>query len=491
MDPQDLLLAERYALDSAIARGGMATVWRARDEVLARTVAVKVLHPHLSDDESFLERFRREAYAAARLTHPNVVSIYDTGFDHDEHGGERHYIVMEYCGGGTVSDLVRRAGGRLPTEEIAEVGIAICDALEYAHASGIIHRDIKPANVLRGETGTIKVGDFGIAKAATEAGDITTTGTILGTVTYLSPEQARGEEPDARSDLYSLGVVLYELLVGRVPFEGDSQVATALKHVNEAPTAPRAIVPTLPREFEAVVMRALAKDPDDRFASAGEMRDALFSAGGRSGTTMMRIPARVGAPPQQQTRSEMRWLVPVLVLIVLAIAAVIVVPNLVAEEDDEPTDGGDRSAPTSLPPIDIVQGTSFDPDGDETEHEDEVALSFDNDRSTGWTTEDYSTPFSDQKSGVGVLFDLGSVKEVANVEVRTETPGAAVEIRVADSAPGSIEDTDVVGEVDSLENGTIELDSPTESQFWLIWITELPNGDVGTAQISEVDLFGE
>jgi serine/threonine protein kinase len=488
---EDLLLAERYALDSAIARGGMATVWRARDEVLARTVAVKVLHPHLSDDESFLERFRREAYAAARLTHPNIVSIYDTGFDRDEHGGERHYIVMEYCGGGTIADLVRRAGGRLPTEEVADIGIAICDALEYAHAAGIVHRDIKPANVLRSETGALKVGDFGIAKAATESRDITTTGTILGTVTYLSPEQARGEEPDARSDVYSLGVVIYELLVGRVPFQGDSQVATALMHVNERPPAPRAIVPGISREIEAVVMRALAKDPEDRYSSAGEMRDALFAAGGRSSTSVMRVPARANVPSAPVSRSEMRWLVPVLLLIAMAIAAVAFLPNLLTEEEDEPPSSGDRTTSANLPPIDIIEGSSFDPDGDGAEHEEEVALTFDSDRSTGWSTEDYSSPFSEQKSGVGILLDLGTAKEVASLDIRTETPGMSLEIRAADSAPSSVEETDVVAEADPLENGTIKLDEPAKSRFWLLWITRLPNEDVGSAQISEVNLFGD
>jgi eukaryotic-like serine/threonine-protein kinase len=492
MEPGPLLLAERYALGSAIARGGMATVWRARDEVLARTVAVKILHPHLSDDESFLERFRREAYAAARLTHPNIVSIYDTGFDRDEHGGERHYIVMEHCGGGTLSDLAKQAGGKLPAEDVADIGIAICDALEYAHAAGIVHRDIKPANVLRSDGGGIKVGDFGIAKAATEARDITTTGTILGTVTYLSPEQARGEEPDARSDLYSLGVVLYELLVGRVPFQGESQVATALMHVNQAPKPLRSVIPSVPKEIESVVMRALAKDADDRFASAGEMRDALFASGGRSGTVVMRgatRPAVVEAP--LPSRSEMRWLIPVLAVILLAVAAVIVVPDLVGQEEDDAARSPNGEAAATLPPIDIVQATSFDPEGDGTEHEEEVAFTFDNDRTTGWTTEDYETAFSDQKSGVGILYDLGSAKEVARLEIRTESPGLTIEIRTADTEPASADDTQLAGEAVAFEGGDLELDAPTESQFWLLWITKLPNDDVGTAQIAEVDLFGE
>ena len=388
-----------------------------------------------------------------------------------------------------------RAGGRLPVEEVADIGIAISDALEYAHAAGIVHRDIKPANVLRSEAGTIKVGDFGIAKAATQTGDITTTGTILGTVTYLSPEQARGEEPDARSDLYSLGVVLYELLVGKVPFAGDSQVATALMHVNENPSPPRTIVPGISREMETVVMRALSKDPADRFASAGEMRDALFSVGGRSGTSVMRATARPGPgpvpAPTSASRSEMRWLVPVILLILVAVAAVLVLDNLVAEDEEPPPAASNGDGNAALPPFDIVQGTSFDPDGDNTEHEEEIPMTFDNDRATVWTTEDYSTSFSAQKSGVGILLDLGSPREVAELDVRTATPGIDIEIRASEETPTAVEETNVVGEAEAFEGGAIELDSPTESQFWLVWITRFPNEDVGSAQISEIELYGE
>lgn len=492
MSDQSLHLAERYLLHSAVARGGMATVWRARDEVLARLVAVKILHPHLSDDEAFLERFRREAYAAARLTHPNIVSIYDTGFDRDEHDGERHYIVMEYCGGGTLVGLAERAGGRLPPESVIEIGIAICDALEYAHAAGIVHRDIKPANVLRSDAGTVKVGDFGIAKAATDAGDITTTGTILGTVTYLSPEQARGDEPDARSDIYSLGIVLYELLVGRAPFKGESQVATALMHVNEAPPPPRSLVPTIPRDLETVIMRSLAKDPADRFGSAGELRDALFALGGRSHTSVLRTPAPAPQEHEHVSRSELRWLWPVLFLVAVAVVSVLVLPGVF--EGEEQADGGgagDQDRQTRGLPIEIVEASSFDPEGDGSEHEEDVGSAFDGDPATAWQTESYSTSFSEQKSGVGLMFDLGSAKEVAGIELQTPTPGFTLEVHAADSLPTDTGQTDMVARAsDVSETQTIELDEPTASQYWLLWVTRLPGSDTGSMEISEVRFRG-
>src|SRR5688572_4602157 len=272
-------IAGRYVLEEPIARGGMATVWKARDEVLARFVALKILDRDLAQDPAFLERFRTEALAAARLAHPNIVQTYDTGEDEGGH----HFIVMEYCPGGTLQDLVKREGA-LPPERAVALVAHICDAIAYAHRHEVVHRDIKPGNVLVGIDGSVKVGDFGIAKAAFASKDVTTTGKILGTVTYLSPEQARGEEPDGRSDIYSLGVVLFELLTGRPPFEAESPVATAMHHLKSEPPGPRAVKGNIPRALDAVVLRSLEKDPDARFSTADEMRRALESACAPSGT---------------------------------------------------------------------------------------------------------------------------------------------------------------------------------------------------------------
>ncbi|MDQ3752096.1 MAG: protein kinase, partial [Actinomycetota bacterium] len=278
MTPETVTLAGRYALESRIAAGGMGTVWRARDQVLARTVAVKILHPALSEDELFIERFRREAFAAARLTHPDIVAIYDTGHEaaFDDHT-DRHYIVMEYCPGGTLKDSLRQAGPFTPGRAL-ELGSRVCGALGYAHSKGVVHRDVKPENVLLSEDGDLKVADFGIAKAAFALSDLTSTGVILGTVTHISPEQAQGEEPDARSDLYAVGVLLYELLAGHPPFQAETEIATAMQHVNMAPPSLRSLRADVPKRVESVVFKALAKNPGDRYPSAEEMRSALEMA---------------------------------------------------------------------------------------------------------------------------------------------------------------------------------------------------------------------
>ncbi|HXF71003.1 MAG TPA: Stk1 family PASTA domain-containing Ser/Thr kinase [Actinomycetota bacterium] len=259
------LLAGRYRLEGPIGSGGMAQVHRGTDTVLGRPVAIKILSPRYAGDAEFVARFRREAQAAARLNHPNVVGVYDTGSDDGT-----HYIVMEYVEGRTLADFLAR-DGRLPAERAVELAEAVCRALAVAHAQGVIHRDVKPGNIMVTRDGRVKVMDFGIARLADGADTVAQTAAVLGTASYLSPEQARGEPVDARSDLYSLGVVLYEMLTGRPPFTGDSPVAVAFKHVNEAPTPPSKLAPDVPPDLEAVVMRCLAKNPANRYASAEEL----------------------------------------------------------------------------------------------------------------------------------------------------------------------------------------------------------------------------
>ncbi|GDX32645.1 serine/threonine protein kinase [Actinomycetes bacterium] len=271
------MLGDRYEIGEVIGRGGMAEVHEGRDLRLGRRVAVKILRPDLARDPSFQARFRREAQSAAALNHPNIVAVYDTGEDTLMGEGESAvivpYIVMEYVDGMTLRQLLA-SGRRLLPERALEISAGVLSALDYAHRHGIVHRDIKPANVMLTRTGDVKVMDFGIARAMNDTNTATMTAaqSVMGTAQYLSPEQARGEVVDARSDLYSASVLLYELLTGKPPFTGDSPVSIAYQHVSEMPTPPSQVDPGVTQEVDAVVLRALAKSPNDRYQTAAEFR---------------------------------------------------------------------------------------------------------------------------------------------------------------------------------------------------------------------------
>lgn len=257
-------LANRYTILEHIGGGGMADVYRAHDKLLDRSVAVKVLRPQFTNDDEFVTRFRREAQAAARLSHPNIVNMYDVGRDEDT-----DYIVMEYISGETLKEKIQREGP-LPVEQAIRIAIEIAEALEHAHQNNLIHCDIKPHNILVTRSGRIKVTDFGIARAVTSA-TMTHTGTIIGSVHYFSPEQAKGSAIGAKSDIYSLGVVLYEMLTGEVPFSGETSVGIALKHLQEDPKPLQEMNAAIPPLAEAVVLKAMAKEPEARFESSTEM----------------------------------------------------------------------------------------------------------------------------------------------------------------------------------------------------------------------------
>jgi eukaryotic-like serine/threonine-protein kinase len=260
---------ERYRLDHKIGSGGMADVWLAEDTELDRSVAIKILHDRFAQDKEFVQRFQREAQSAAGLQHPNVVGIFDRGVFRDT-----YFIAMEYVDGPSLKDLVK---GGMDVKDAIDFTRQILAAARFAHRKGIVHRDLKPQNVLIDAEGRVRVADFGIARAG-ENSDITATGSVMGTAQYISPEQAQGKPTTPRSDIYSIGVILYEALTGRVPFEGESAVAVALKQVSEAPRRPSAINPNIPPALDAVVMRALAKDPDARFKDADAFLRALDAA---------------------------------------------------------------------------------------------------------------------------------------------------------------------------------------------------------------------
>ena len=284
-------LGSRYRVEARIGTGGMADVFRGFDPVLHRTVAIKVLNARFASDESFVDRFRREAQAAARLNHPNIVGVFDHGSDDGT-----QYIVMEFIEGRTLADAL--GAGRRPTPaQAAEIARHICDALAAAHAQGVIHRDIKPANIMVTRDGTVKVMDFGIARLVSGPETAPQTSAVLGTAAYLSPEQAQGQPVDARTDIYSLGTVLYEMLAGRPPFAGESPVAIAYKQVNEPPVPPSQINPDVPPSLDAVVMRALAKNPANRYQTAREFADDLDRV--REGRPVLATPLLPGGEATQ------------------------------------------------------------------------------------------------------------------------------------------------------------------------------------------------
>ncbi len=298
-------LGGRYEVGEVIGVGGMAEVHRGRDTRLGRPVAVKLLRSDLARDPSFQARFRREAQSAASLNYPKIVAIYDTGEDHfdgDPTRTAQPYIVMELVEGETLREIVK-SGRRLMPQRVAEIGSGILAALDYSHRHGIVHRDIKPGNVMLTATGQVKVMDFGIARAvADSAATMTQTSSVLGTAQYLSPEQARGEKVDARSDLYSTGCLLYEMLVGKPPFTGDSPVAVAYQHVQEQPIPPSQVDADLPAGFDSVILTALAKDPAARYQTAAEMKADLDRLATGDAPTRTVAPVPVAAAAMDSTQ---------------------------------------------------------------------------------------------------------------------------------------------------------------------------------------------
>lgn len=474
-------LAGRYLLEAEIASGGMGTVWRGRDEVLGRRVAVKILHDRLAHDPGLLERFRLEAVAAARLSHPAVVRVFDTGIDDGT-----CYIVMELFEGTTAQQMLADEGP-LPPAEAARIVRGALRGLAHAHREGIVHRDVKPSNILVDDSGLVKVTDFGIAKAAFAGGDLTTTGDLLGTAMYLSPEQVSGREVDARSDVYSAGLVLFELVTGRPPFEADTHMATATMRLTRDPVLPRALRPGISRSLESVVVKALARDPGDRFQTAEEMSEALerWSPPGDE-------KRRASVPDGRlEAFSFLRgWiLVPLMLvaLVALGFGSFIVVRELL-QGGEAAVSGGERARP-----LDIVRAASFDPSpGDEEEHDGELPHAVDEDPVTYWTTEGYNSPeLGGRKEGVGLVLDLGEPQTATRVRIRTNLTGWAFRLYAAADLGGDPLVSSEGQETFNAEAETVTVSfEPVETRYLMLWIIELaPTEDGYRAHVNQVDVF--
>jgi serine/threonine protein kinase len=489
------VLSGRYRLESKLGSGGMSTVYLALDEVLDRPVAVKLLHREISEEADQLERFRREARAAARLSHPNLVGVIDAGEDDG-----RPYIVFEYIQGRTLKRRLQEEG-RLPVDEAVAYAIEIGRGLTAAHARKLVHRDVKPQNVLIDPDGRAKVTDFGIARSLEQQG-MTATGRVLGTTDYVSPEQAMGEDVDERSDVYSLGVVLYEMLTGDVPFRAETQVGVAMKHVNEPMPDVQTRRPEVSAAVASVVDRATTKDPRDRYSTVAEMvRDleqTLEVEAARRGGTSGEATSVLDSVPAHRRRLGGRRRISgpgiALAIVVLALAAAAVI---LASRLDLSGDGGGSSGGGSTEVrLSGDAASEFDPEGDQRETGTEQLAIDSNPTGTAWSTEHYDTPdFGGLKDGVGLTIDTGDAVAAKSMAIRALTPGYDAEIyEVNGSPPSSLSSwgRPVAAIRDGKDSETVALPGKPAKSF-LIWITKAPpaKDDPGRYQmeISDVRIF--
>jgi len=502
-----VLLGGRYRLDELLASGGMAQEWLGTDEVLRRAIALKILHQHLAADETFVTRFRHEAIAVAKLSHPSIVNVYDTCSDD---GIEA--IVMELVRGQTLRQ--RLDDGALDPWVAANIAAQVAGALAVAHAAGLVHRDIKPANILLSQDGRVKVGDFGIAKAA-ESADLTQEGSFLGTAKYLAPEQIEGNPVDGRTDLYSLGVVLYEMLCGRVPFEADTASATALARLHNDPQRPRLVRAGVPRELEAITMRLLARDPAGRFPTATDVRAALLGAGADDraaavdNTASQSLPTPPPPPPLPGTvpgrtppggspvrfrDSERRWLVPTLLVVLVAVS--LGVAGLLIKGSGESLFGntGTDDTPDSTVQepqaegVPVAHVVDFDPKGGDGEHSNETGNVVDGDPETAWSSESYDSPeWGGLKDGVGLISELDQPTNLSALEFDTPSTGWQAEVYVAERAGDTLADWgDPVATFDQSGDGTARTTFDAEAGAVLLWFTRA--GDNGKIVVEDVRL---
>lgn len=539
-------LAGRYRMVTLIARGGMAEVWEGYDEVLSRPIAIKVLRADLTADEVFLERFRREAITAARLAHPGIVATFDTGVDQGT-----AFIVMELVRGQNLRQLLDQEG-RIAPWRATSIAAQMADALAHSHHAGLVHRDVKPANVLIVDDDSpyprVKVTDFGIAKAGMYAGaDLTRTGMVLGTPKYLSPEQIRGGDPDARADLYSLGVVLYEMLVGAPPFVGDNDMATALAHLSERVPHPSASVRGIPADLDRLVVDLLAKAPAKRPQTASEVRDRLDelvpsrpvpslvwagdltptrllgrrrnhevgdrtregssdgwsgAPGDRSGDGQVRDgsgrgrggpgrasqgggsgPRRGADDPRRHLRSERAAGLVVLALVVIGI---VVAASLLSNDGSSKTRSDPDSKVTPIEGVTVYMVDDRPPDNPGDTH-----LAFDGNPATFWATDQYRTPtFSGLYPGIGLAIQLRSSATLRTLAVTSATKGWSAQAYVSDTPVASGQSVTAWGQptgtqTDISGNVTLSLGG-RKGRYVLLWITNL--GPADQAEVAELQV---
>jgi eukaryotic-like serine/threonine-protein kinase len=489
----------RYRLEARIGAGGMSTVYRALDGTLERQVAIKLMNREVASDSDQLERFRREARAVAQLSHPHVVGVIDAGEDDG-----RPYIVLEYVEGETLKDRIRRLG-RLPITEAVAYAIEIARALGAAHSRHIVHRDVKPQNVLIDQEGSAKVTDFGIARTLEEDG-LTADGRVLGTTDYVSPEQALGQHVNGQSDLYSLGVVLYEMLTGEVPFKGENQVAVAMKHVREEMPDVQDKRPEVSAALAAVIDTATAKHQEDRYADDAELiadlEDVLAIEAARSGaatgevTSVLRtLPTRAQRRVPFRLRHPAALVAVLLLALVVAAAAAVFVINRTHHGSGKLPQTPPQAAPTQ---VSLCNSCAHDynplaPVGPKNQHPGEVGLAIDNLRSTAWTTEVYYNGL--QKAGVGIYVDASPGVNARSMILDTATPGYAVTIYARRTAPDPNSfDPGPQGWVNvgaaPYVHGTQTIKLSTGAiryRFYLVWITSL--GAHNQVAVNEIALY--
>jgi serine/threonine protein kinase len=474
------LLAERYELSEQVASGGMTSVWRGHDRVLGRDVVVKVLHPELAADPSFRARFHEEAVNAARLTHPNIVALYDTGEQ-----GDIAYVVMELVNGPTLREALGRHGP-LPPSRAARLSLEVSAALDYAHQAGVCHGSLKPGNILLAEDGTVKVADFSIARAATED-DPGRTGEVLGADGYLAPEVVSGDDADGRADVYGLGACLYEMLTGRPPGVDPSSTIP-----------PRALRAGVPRDLDTIVRQAMAADPGDRFQTVQAMAAALSrSASGAESAPadeLFHVPPAPTGPEVTPSRGFLRhegrllgW-----VLALVAVAAVLVAVGLTLAKDDLGNlFGPDRPSKTpgtqattaGSSPIRGIVGAPYDPEGDGSEHDGDAPNAVDGNTATIWRTDRYKTAaLGGLKTGVGFVLTLDTPKDARQLKLTLTAAGADLTVYATndDTIPDTLQGgwRELGTADDAAEQLTVRLPGGPQRHY-LIWFTNLPPAGAG------------